>query len=66
MILLKDDTIRVAMLHVPSPSYVKSIRADLRGQQSYTVSADVFGLAWYLNHEVDKQRDNDTWWNNLF
>ncbi|KAG5784527.1 hypothetical protein H9Q73_001817 [Fusarium xylarioides] len=66
MLLLKDDTIRVAMLDGPSPSYVKSIRAELRGQQSYTVSADVFGLAWHLNHEVDKQRDNDTWWNQRF
>ncbi|KAF5724904.1 hypothetical protein FMUND_334 [Fusarium mundagurra] len=66
MLLLKDDTIRVAMLGGPSPSYIKSIRAELRGQQSYTVSADVCGLAWHLNHEVDKQRDNDTWWNQRF
>ncbi|KAF5594368.1 uncharacterized protein FSUBG_9470 [Fusarium subglutinans] len=66
MLLLKDDSISVAMLDGPSPSYVKSIRAEIRGQQSYTVSADVFGLAWHLNQEVDNQRDNDTWWNNLF
>ncbi|CCT72001.1 uncharacterized protein FFB20_05733 [Fusarium fujikuroi] len=66
MLLLKDYTIRVAMLDGPSPSYVKSIRAELQGQQSYTVSADVFGLAWHLDHEADKQRNNDPWWNNLF
>nr|RBQ94664.1 hypothetical protein FVER53263_07696 [Fusarium verticillioides] len=66
MLLLTDDTIRVAMLDGPSPSYVKSIRADLWGQQSYTVSTNVFGLAWHLDHEADKQRKNNTWWNQRF
>ncbi|KAF5616952.1 uncharacterized protein FTJAE_12827 [Fusarium tjaetaba] len=33
---------------------------------SYTVSANVFGLAWHLDQEADKQRDNDTWWNQRF
>jgi hypothetical protein len=66
MLLLTDDTIRVAMLDGPSPSYVKSIRAELRGQQSFTVSANVFGLAWHLDQEADKQRNNDTWWNQRF
>ncbi|KAG7416731.1 hypothetical protein Forpe1208_v003792 [Fusarium oxysporum f. sp. rapae] len=66
MLLLKNDNITVAMLDGPSPSYVKEIRAELQGQQSYTVSADVFGLAWHLDTEVEKQRENTTWWNDLY
>ncbi|KAL9572289.1 hypothetical protein ACKAV7_003490 [Fusarium commune] len=66
MLLLKNDNIAVTMLDGPSPSYVKGIRAELQGQQSYTVCADVFGLAWHLDTEVEKQRENTTWWNDLY
>ncbi|KAM0345834.1 hypothetical protein ACHAPU_006188 [Fusarium lateritium] len=66
MLLFKNKTITVAMLDGPSPSYVERIRAELQGQQSYTVSADVFGLAWHLDTEVEQHRDDDEWWNNLY
>jgi hypothetical protein len=66
MLLFKNKIITVAMLDGPSPSYVKRIRAKLQSQQSYTVSTDVFGLAWHLDTEVEKHRDDAQWWNTLY
>jgi hypothetical protein len=53
------------MQEAPSPSYVERMRAELQGLQLYTVSADVFGLAWHLDNEVEQHRYDDEWWNKL-
>ncbi|KAF4991503.1 hypothetical protein FGRMN_7777 [Fusarium graminum] len=66
MLLLENKTITVAMLDGPDPSYVERIRAELQGQQSYIVSADVFGLAWHLDNEIEQHRGDDEWWNKLY
>ncbi|KAF9776898.1 hypothetical protein IL306_004843 [Fusarium sp. DS 682] len=66
MLLLPSKSISVVMLDGPSPSYVKTIRNELQGQQSYTVAADVYGLAWHLDTEVNQHRDDEEWWDKLY
>jgi hypothetical protein len=66
ILLFKNKTITVAMLVGPSPSYVERTRAELQGLQSYTVSADVFGLACHLDNEVEQHCYDDEWWNKLY
>ncbi|KAF4341460.1 hypothetical protein FBEOM_4621 [Fusarium beomiforme] len=66
MLVLPSKSITVAMLDGPSPSYVKTIRDQLQGQQTYTVAGDVHGLAWHLDTEVDKHRDDKEWWDKLY
>ncbi|KAF4960299.1 hypothetical protein FSARC_10496 [Fusarium sarcochroum] len=66
MLLLDDRSISVAMLDGPSPSYVETIRDKLRGQQSYTVAANVSALSWKLDPEVDEHRDDNDWWNDFY
>ncbi|KAK6713568.1 hypothetical protein SNK04_004533 [Fusarium graminearum] len=66
MLVLPDESVTVAMLDGPSPSYINSIRSDLEGQQYYTVTADVNGLAWHLDNDADQHRDDQEWWNKLY
>ncbi|RGP67322.1 hypothetical protein FSPOR_6082 [Fusarium sporotrichioides] len=66
MLVLPNEPITVAMLDGPSPSYVDEVRAGLEGQQYYTVTSDVHGLAWHLDNEADKHRDDKEWWGRLY
>lgn len=65
MLLLNERPVSVAMLDGPSLEYVKAIRQDLQGLQSYSVAANVNGLAWKQDTELDKNRNNVDWWKNL-
>ncbi|CAG1986860.1 unnamed protein product [Fusarium graminearum] len=66
MLVLPNKSITVVMLDGPSPSYVNTIRSELEGQQYYIVAADVNGLAWHLDNEVDQHRDDQEWWDKLY
>ncbi|KAM0192363.1 hypothetical protein ACHAPA_005918 [Fusarium lateritium] len=65
MLLLSNESITVAMLDGPSPEYVQTIRQGLRGLESYSVAANVNGLSWTKDKELDKHRNDDDWWTNL-
>ncbi|CEI60371.1 hypothetical protein FVEN_g6519 [Fusarium venenatum] len=66
MLVLRNESITVAMLDGPSPSYVTSIRAKLEGRQYYTITGDVHGLAWHLGAEADQHRDDKEWRDDRF
>lgn len=65
MLLLNEKPISVAMLDGPSPEYVETTRQGLQGLQSYTVAANVSGLAWKQDTELEKHRNDVSWWNSL-
>ncbi|CAJ0550868.1 Ff.00g107980.m01.CDS01 [Fusarium sp. VM40] len=65
MLLLNEKHISVAMLDGPSPEYVETIRQGLHGLQSYSVAANVNGLAWKQDKELEKHRNDVSWWNSL-
>ncbi|KAF4945012.1 hypothetical protein FGADI_12271 [Fusarium gaditjirri] len=64
MLLLENNS--VAMLDAPSSSYIDTIREKLHSGQSYTVAAEVKALAWNLDPEVDKHRNDESWWKKFY
>ncbi|QPC69460.1 hypothetical protein HYE68_000212 [Fusarium pseudograminearum] len=65
MLVLPSKSITVAMLDGSRSSYVNTLRSELEGQQYYTVAADVNGLAWHLNNDVNQHHDDQEWWGDL-
>ncbi|CAG7558989.1 unnamed protein product [Fusarium equiseti] len=64
MLLLRNNS--VAMLDAPSSSYVNAIRENLDSGQSYTAAAEVKALAWHLDPEVNKHRNDESWWKEFY
>jgi hypothetical protein len=66
LLVLGDDFGSVAMLDAPSPDYVASMRRDMSLDEERIIGADVNGLVWRPDPEVEENRENNAWWDGMF
>ncbi|KAI6083992.1 hypothetical protein F4821DRAFT_243820 [Hypoxylon rubiginosum] len=63
LLLLGNET--AAALDLPSPQYVNAIQTRLRTNESWTISADVYGLVSRANGSIESLRGDDRFWETL-